>query len=183
MADITFALVSRLGAIRLNAYLAASGQASNNLAAGKSIYFKNVVANPLGPIAHPIHQSIPVLDDAFDRVSGLLVNTRSSPTRRRDWRIIDNALATGDQQVLGGAVFDAAGNNVIDSIIEVTPSVVTTKIGSTSGGAQYKASAATTAGTNIVTPFNRVVTSTSIYRNTSGTGYRAFITGEKITTP
>lgn len=88
-------------------------------------------------------------------------------TTRKDWQITARTATSGNEQILGGSFLDTT-RDVLDSI-EQTPESgpPTTTVGSASGGAQYKASGALTAGINTPALVTRKTASANVWVGSS----------------
>lgn len=134
-----------------------------------------------GPLDRPIYQPALATNDGFGRFSRLLVGMTPA-SNRSTYRIIGNTNTSGNQQILGGAVWSDA-DAVIDSVEFDTDGTPTITLGSASGGAQYVGSTALTAGLNAdKTLVTRAAASTALWVGSSSTAnVRTFVSGHKIT--
>jgi len=140
----------------------------------------NLYWGPIGAISLPGVQPIAVLDDVTSiggnpaRLLGMI-----PVTDNRWWRISAETATNGNQQLLGGDVFDST-RDVIDTIEQVTTGTPTTTIGSASAGAQYKASGALSAGINPTTLVTRKLASNAVWVGSGTTDtIRTTITGHR----
>ena len=139
---------------------------------------------PAGSFDAPITQPGLTTGDAFARFSRRLVGITSHALTDRGTLYL-NTATSGDEQALGGALFDST-QYVLDGPIEqlTKTGTPTTKIGHTSGGTEYKANAAVTAGINVLTAVTRKLGGTSIYVGSSDTTkVRTVIPFRRLTTP
>jgi hypothetical protein len=139
---------------------------------------------PAGLIDNPHPQPGLTSFDSLGRMSRRNVG-HVNVTDRDTFTIYANTSTSGNEQALGGALFESANNVTIDLIEQATATgTPTTTIGSASGGAQYKASGALSAGLNVFTPVTRKPASTSVWVGSDDTTtVRTIIHGHKATVP
>lgn len=145
-----------------------------------SAAISNLRVYPLGPLDRPIYQPALVTDDAFGRFSRRLVGM-TPVSSKSDFRIIGNTATSGNEQVLSGAVLEDS-DAVIDSVEFDTDGTPTITLGSASGGAQYVASTALSAGLNAdETLVTRKAASTALWVGSNSTAnVRTYVSGHKI---
>ena len=138
----------------------------------------------LGLIDNPHPQPGRTSFDSLGRMSRRNVG-HVNVTDRDTFTIYANTSTSGNEQALGGALFESANNVTIDLIEQATATgTPTTTIGSASGGAQYKASGALSAGLNVLTPVTRKPASTSVWVGSDDTtNVRTIIHGHKVSVP
>lgn len=138
----------------------------------------------LGPLDAHSYQPALATYDRFGRMSRRLLGF--TPVSSRDTvTIIGNTATNGNEQLLGGAILSSANDITIDQLEQATATgTPTTTVGSASGGAQYKASGALSAGLNVLTPVTRKPASTSVWVGSNDTtNVRTIIHGHKVSTP
>lgn len=139
---------------------------------------------PLGPIDAHSYQPALATFDRFGRMSRRLLGF--TPVSNSDtFTIIGNTSTSGNEQLLGGAVLSSANDVTFDQLEQATATgTPTTSVGSASGGAQYKASAAIAAGLNVFTPVTRKPASTSVWvASNDTTNVRTIVHGHKVSVP
>lgn len=134
-----------------------------------------------GPLDRPIYQPALATDDTLGRFSRRLVGM-TSVSSKSDFRIIGNTATSGNEQVLSGAVLEDA-DAVVDSVEFDTDGTPTITLGSASGGAQYVASTALSAGLNAdETLVTRKAASTALWVGSDSTAnVRTYVSGHKVT--
>ena len=147
---------------------------------GESIYIRNLQIKYYGAFSLPSVQPIAVLDDVtFVGGNQALLTGMFPITENRAWRISADTNTNGNQQILGGSLVDSTVD-VIDQIEQTTAGTPTTTIGSASGGSQYKASAALSAGINPTTLVTRKLASNNLWVGSNGTArVRTTISGHR----
>lgn len=145
-----------------------------------TIFIDDVSVTQLGALSLPSVQPIAVLDDVTAlggnqaRLVGMVPITET-----RAWRISADTNTNGNQQLLGSSLVDSS-TDVIDQIEQTTAGTPTTTIGSASGGSQYKASGALTAGINPTTLVTRKLASNNLWVNSNSTDtVRTTISGHR----
>jgi hypothetical protein len=128
-------------------------------------------------------QPIPVLDDVTTIGSNQARLVGMIPvTARRDWRIVDNTATSGNEQILGGAVFIDTNRHRIDSwVINNLGTSRTVSLGNASGGTQYANAIAAAAGLTEVTLATRFNATQNLWCNSNGTDTLIHtITGHRV---
>lgn len=138
---------------------------------GRTILVDNITLRALGPIAKPVVQPIAVLADAgANKLAGVITSGITPITDRRDWVIQAQTSTSGNQQILGAAVFMNANSNRLDSwVINNAGTSKTVSLGNTSGGTAYANGITAGAGlsdTTLATRFNATV---NLWVNSNGT--------------
>lgn len=133
-----------------------------------------------GALSLPSVQPIPVLDDATGIGGNAARLVGMMPiTPKTSWRISANTLTSGNEQLLGGDILDST-KDVIDLIEQTTTGTPTTTVGHSSGGAQYKASSALSAGINPATFASRKLGGNAVWVGSDTTDIvRTTITGHR----
>ena len=132
----------------------------------------------------PLTQPGLTTGDALARFSRRLVGISSHPLTHRGTLYLNTSTAS-NEQALGGALFDST-DYVLDGPYEqlTKTGTPTTSVGHTSGGTQYKASAALTAGINVGTVATRKLGGTSVYvASNDTTKVRTVLPFRKLATP
>jgi hypothetical protein len=146
---------------------------------GSVVRFDDISVKYLGAISLPDILPINALGDGTvigDNPSRL-ANIQPITTRH-DWQLTARTATSGNQQILGGSILDPA-RDVLDSIEQIPATgTPTTTVGSSSGGAQYKASAALAAGINTPALVTRKTASPNVWvGSSSADSIRTTITG------
>ena len=124
-----------------------------------------------GALSLPGIQPIPVLDDTtgIGGNSARLVGM-TPVTARRDFRIVARTATSGNEQLLGGAVFDEVNRyRITHWTINNLGTSRTVSLGNTSGGTAYASGITAGAGLSDVTPTTRFNATTSLWVNSNGT--------------
>lgn len=138
---------------------------------GDLFYFKNVEFLVGGAITVPKPQPIPVVDDA----SGIGTNPgrvigATYVGSDRTWRVVAPSTTSGNEQLLGGTVFDVPGQHRIDSwvVTNLGAATRTISLGNTSGGTAYGASLTVPVGRTDITPASRFPGTGNLWVNSDG---------------
>ena len=112
---------------------------------------------------------IQIIDDVsgIGGNQGLLLGC-TPVTNSTSFRVSANTWTNGNQQILAGSILDST-KHVIDLVEQSTTGTPTTTIGSVSAGADYKASAALSAGINPVTLVTRKLATNNIWVGSNST--------------
>ena len=127
----------------------------------------------LGALSLPAVQPINVLDDVsgIGTNCGLILGAATTATsNKKVWRIADLTKTSGNEQLLGGAVFVGTSQDYIKSWTIVNAGGTTTvSLGNVSGGAQYVSGLSVPTGTTIVTLLTNTPLTTNLWCNANST--------------
>lgn len=118
-------------------------------------------------------QPINVVDDVstIGTNCGLILGAATTATsNKKVWRIADLTKTSGNEQILGGAVFVGTSQDYIKSWTIVNAGGTTTvSLGNVSGGAQYVSGLSVPTGTTVVTLLTNVPLTTNLWCNANTT--------------
>ena len=137
------------------------------------VQMRNLSIKPLGALSLPSVQPINVIND----VSGIGTNcgrilgaATTATSNKKVWRIADLTKTSGNEQLLGGAVFVGTSQDYIKSWTIVNAGGTTTvSLGDVSGGAQYLSGLSVPTGTTVVTLLTNTPLTTNLWCNASTT--------------
>lgn len=127
----------------------------------------------IGALSIPSIQPINVVDDVsgIGNNCGLILGAVTTATsNKKVWRIADLTKTSGNEQLLGGAVFVGTSQDYIKSWTIVNEGGTTTvSLGNVSGGAQYVSGLSVPTGTTVVTLLTNTPLTTNLWCNASTT--------------